>query len=662
MFFARITADFSVATADTYTFRTYNDDGVFLRIDNTLVISDTGYHPEQPFNGSIALSPGNHSIEMFFFEYGGEASLEFSVRNSTGSFGLVGASGGGLGGVAQLTDSGTLSFSDVDLTDAHLVSAIGTPIGSVLGSLSAVKNSDTTGSGTGGQLTWTYTVANSAVEYLAAGQAKIESFTVTLNDQHGGLITKQIDVTITGSNDVPVVVAADVSGAVTEAIAAVGNLTDSGAIGFTDVDLTDIHSLSAIAPSSGTLGTLTASVSTDTTGSGLGGVVSWNYSVAAAAVEYLAAGQTKVETFGFNVLDGQGGSVPRTVSVTVTGTNDAPVAANDTASTAEDTAVTIAVLGNDTDVDAGDTKALVSATGAQHGALALSGGNVVYTPSPNYNGADSFSYTMQDAAGATSTATVSVNVTPVNDTYVLSNLIVNGSFEQMGSGDTNGGSTAITGWTVTGSDIDRVASSGWQTADGTYSLDMNGFHPGGVQQTFATIAGVQYTVGFSLSKNPGNSTYATLQASAAGTTQDYTYNLANSGTNMKWSQQILSFTATGSSTTLEFKSIYPTDATGGFPINAQGPALDEVVVVSNKVINNFTEGTGGDVLNLHDLLTSVGAPHDSTAFSGGFLQFLQSGNNTLVQVDANGGGDAYITLATLTGQLLTPLDTQYYVL
>ena len=85
-------------------------------------------------------------------------------------------------------------------------------------------------------------------------------------------------------------------------------------------------------------------------------------------------------------------------------------------------------------------------------------------------------------------------------------------------------------------------------------------------------------------------------------------------------------------------------------------------MVSNKVINNFTEGTGGDVLNLHDLLTSVGAPHDSTAFSGGFLQFLQSGNNTLVQVDANGGGDAYITLATLTGQLLTPLDTQYYVL
>ncbi len=76
------------------------------------------------------------------------------------------------------------------------------------------------------------------------------------------------------------------------------------------MDLTDVHSLSAVTPSAGALGTLTASVSTDTTGSGVGGVVTWNYSVAASAVEYLAAGQTKVETFAFDVLDGQGGSVP----------------------------------------------------------------------------------------------------------------------------------------------------------------------------------------------------------------------------------------------------------------------------------------------------------------------------------------------------------------
>ena len=103
----------------------------------------------------------------------------------------------------NLTGSGIISFTDVDLTDVHLVSAAGTPIGTTLGSLTAVKDSDTTGTGTGGQLTWTYTVAASAIEYLAAGQPKVESFTITLDDQNGGLITRQIDVTITGTNDAP---------------------------------------------------------------------------------------------------------------------------------------------------------------------------------------------------------------------------------------------------------------------------------------------------------------------------------------------------------------------------------------------------------------------------------------------------------------------------
>src|SRR5947208_3631827 len=98
------------------------------------------------------------------------------------------------------TDSGVISFTDVDLTDVHLVSATGTPVGTTLVSLTAVKNSDTTGSGAGVLLTWTYTVADSLFPYTTLFRSRVESFTITLNDQNGGLITKQIDVTITGTN------------------------------------------------------------------------------------------------------------------------------------------------------------------------------------------------------------------------------------------------------------------------------------------------------------------------------------------------------------------------------------------------------------------------------------------------------------------------------
>lgn len=85
-FFARITGDFFVGTADTYTFRTFNDDGVFLFVDDSLTINDPNLHPEREFTGSQYLSSGIHSIELYFFENGGEASLEFTLADSSGIY------------------------------------------------------------------------------------------------------------------------------------------------------------------------------------------------------------------------------------------------------------------------------------------------------------------------------------------------------------------------------------------------------------------------------------------------------------------------------------------------------------------------------------------------------------------------------------------------
>jgi VCBS repeat-containing protein len=193
----------------------------------------------------------------------------------------------------SLSDTGTIAFSDVDLADIHSTGAV-TPSVGALGSLTATVTADTTGTGTGGVVTWNYSVPASAVEFLAAGQTRVETFTFNVLDGQGGSVPRTVSVTITGTNDAPVVATVDVTGAVTEATTPVGNLTDSGTIAFSDVDLTDVHSVTTVTPSVGALGSLSASVTADTTGTGTGGVVTWNYSVPASAVEFLAAGQTRV--------------------------------------------------------------------------------------------------------------------------------------------------------------------------------------------------------------------------------------------------------------------------------------------------------------------------------------------------------------------------------
>src|SRR5205814_1018358 len=113
-----------------------------------------------------------------------------------------------------------------------------------------------------------------------------------------------------------------------------------------------------------------------------------------------------------------------TVSLTVTAVNDAPAAAGDSYTTAEDTALTISapgVLGNDTDVD-GNTLTAVLVSGPAHGTLTLTAiCSSTYTPAANYNGTDSFAYKANDGALNSNVATVSLTVTSVNDAPVAVN-------------------------------------------------------------------------------------------------------------------------------------------------------------------------------------------------------------------------------------------------
>ncbi|EIV8641074.1 tandem-95 repeat protein [Vibrio parahaemolyticus] len=119
------------------------------------------------------------------------------------------------------------------------------------------------------------------------------------------------------------------------------------------------------------------------------------------------------DSFTYIVTSG-GVSESTTVSVDVTPVNDAPVAKNDISTTQEDTAVTIDVLSNDTDVD-GDKLSIQSATVPEaQGKVEIVDGKLVFTPAENFNGQAEITYTVTDGQ-LTDEAKVTVTVNPVND-------------------------------------------------------------------------------------------------------------------------------------------------------------------------------------------------------------------------------------------------------
>ena len=261
-----------------------------------------------------------------------------------------------------------------------------------------------------------YTANGSAFEALAKGETLVDTFIYTLRVANGTLSTATVTVTVTGTNDGPVIGVADLVGAVTEAVTPAGNLIDSGTIAFSDVDVTDTHTASAAAIGT-TLGGLTASVAA--------GQITWNYSVAAAALEFLAAGQILVESFTVTLNDRNGGVVTRQVDVTLTGTNDRPVVVSALSSnTNEDAApYSLHLLAGASDVDHGSVLRAAGITEASgKGGWSIAGD--VITINPDYFGDDlnngqfenlNFSYQVVDEHGASVAQSLKVNIQGITD-------------------------------------------------------------------------------------------------------------------------------------------------------------------------------------------------------------------------------------------------------
>ncbi|MGN6544931.1 MAG: tandem-95 repeat protein [Aureliella sp.] len=128
-----------------------------------------------------------------------------------------------------------------------------------------------------------------------------------------------------------------------------------------------------------------------------------------------------IDSFTYSVSDGSLDSNLATVTLSIAAVNDAPVAAGDSFSTAEDTPLGAGVTGvllNDTDVD-GNTLQAVRVSGPAHGSLTLSAnGTFAYTPAANFNGIDTFTYVANDGLVSSNVATVTIAIAAVNDAPV----------------------------------------------------------------------------------------------------------------------------------------------------------------------------------------------------------------------------------------------------
>ncbi|MBH9552187.1 Ig-like domain-containing protein, partial [Inhella gelatinilytica] len=379
------------------------------------------------------------------------ASFQFSVQDSQGVFSTTpntltfdvtavadraiigeatpGAASGSTQEDIRIGTGGTLTVVDPDAGEAAFVAQ------TVVG-----EHGTFTISATG---VWTYNLNNAdpAVQALGLGESlPAEGFTVTTID---GTSTT-IRVSIAGSNDGPMAQAAGLTSNEDAAVV-------SGRVNATDGDTSAIltYSLTSAAP---------AGLSFNADGS-------YSFDPSVSAYQALGAGETRVLSIPFAVTDDHGAQSTALLTITVIGTNDAPVAAPGTGVTGEDQPLS-GRLPTASDAE-GNPLVYGKASDPSHGTVVVNAdGSYVYTPSPNYNGPDSFTYTVSDGQGGSNTYTVNVTVSPVNDAPVAANAAV-----------TTNEDTAVNGTLPTGSDVDGDAVSYAKASDpahGTVTVNANG--------------------------------------------------------------------------------------------------------------------------------------------------------------------------------------------
>ncbi len=335
----------------------------------------------------------------------------------------------------RVTDSGGLTYDEtvtINLTNVNETptdlslssntvaenSSNGTVIGTVSGTdpdASDTKTYSFTDSAGGrfaiNSTTGQITVADGNL--LNYENATSHSVTVRVTDSVGLTYDETFTINLTNVNEAPS--GADATVTINEDTAHTLTATD---LGFSDVDAGD--SLSAVrintVPS---VGTLTLSGVNVTAGQviAVADITAGNLVFAPVA----DANGTGYTSFTFSVRDGGSlyDSASNTITFDVTPVNDAPIAGDDSYTVQEDGTLTVNVaaglLATDMEID-GDVSSVVLVTGSSNGTLNLNAdGSFVYTPNANFSGTDTFTYKVNDGTTESNVATVTLTVSPVND-------------------------------------------------------------------------------------------------------------------------------------------------------------------------------------------------------------------------------------------------------
>lgn len=227
-------------------------------------------------------------------------------------------------------------------------------------------------------------------------------FEYQVQDSHGATTWGSAEVGFVGHNDAPDAVNAE--------IATLAGIAATTVAEFTDPDTYDDHVLSL--DDTGLIGDAAISA---------GGQISYDPGVHFRA---LGAGESYVHTITYRIEDLGGLSDSAEVTITVHGENDGPTAADDVATTNEDTPIVITPLDNDTDPDATDTLRIVdlrqTATGTAE--IAPDGLSITFTPDADVFGPVNIDYQIEDSGGVRDWATIALTVTPVNDAPMAQDL------------------------------------------------------------------------------------------------------------------------------------------------------------------------------------------------------------------------------------------------